>query len=450
MFLKPAVFLKPAALLGLALALGCGCGDDGSAVADDLGVDAGVDGGRDLGVDGGPDDAGPIDGGPDDPQWVRLPDLPLGCGIERARFPERVFSPQWRSCGDGCRYLDSDPAFEMTPLGPGSGPDRRAASAPSFIFVKLEDQRDLNAPVILALVGTDGSVAAAWALPERLPAPGCSISSFAHRDGWVGFTIWSFSEISEIEYQSIFYGPVGEMKDIDRPVLILGPDDLPGSWNALQHAYVSPEAVAFQVQPLGEAWLIRDGVRRRLGVAGFPAGGDVQGVALVGDHVLWHEWGVSDVRISHGSFDRESAPYHDVVGTRALFATDGSDLAWAQGYGWDGGGYERRELWVADYVRDPADLSPRLLVPDYQGSGLGLVGGSAWMTLVERDGRRGFEMVDLDDGERTVIWAPPDFFLTSQPSWITARDIGAVARRTAGRPFNTFLIVDRELAEPVE
>jgi hypothetical protein len=444
------MLLKSAGLLAAALALGCGCGDDAPPVDGDLGVDAGVDGGQDLGIDGGPADAGPIDGGPSDPGWVRLPDLPLGCRIERAQFPERIFSPQWQSCGEGCRFLDSDPAFEMTPLGLGSGPDRRTPGAPSFVFVKLEDQRDLNAPTIISLVGTDGSVAAAWGLPEPLPAPSCSISSTAHRDGWVGFTIWSYSETSEIEYQSIFHGPVEEMKDADRPVLVLGPDDLPGSWNSLQRAYVSPEAVAFQVQPLGEAWLIRDGVRRRLGVAGFPAGGDVQRMALIGDHLLWNEWGATDVRISHGSFEQESAEYYYVEGTSALFDTDGSDLAWVLGYDWDGSAYSRKELWVADYVPDPAGLSPRLLLADYQGSTQGLVGGSAWMTLVERDGRRGFEMVDLDDGERTMIWAPADTILTHQPSWITANDIGAVARRTAGRSFYTFLIVDRELAEPVE
>jgi len=108
------------------------------------------------------------------------------------------------------------------------------------------------------------------------------------------------------------------------------------------------------------------------------------------------------------------------------------------------------ELWVDAYQRDRANLEPRRLIESYTGSFSGVVGGGAWLTLIERDGRRGLETIDLQTGTRRVIWAPDGVLLTSIPSWITGDSVGTVARTSGLDNFDTLILLDRDLAEPVD
>jgi len=99
------------------------------------------------------------------------------------------------------------------------------------------------------------------------------------------------------------------MKDTERPVLLLGPDDIHRNGNMLQQTSVSPEAVAFDVKPIGEVWLVRDGVLQRRAGLGSAVPGSPQRIHLVGDHVLWNEW-LTDIRIAHATADQTADTYY--------------------------------------------------------------------------------------------------------------------------------------------
>jgi len=441
-------------LLRIALAgwllLGAACGDD--AAAEDAGVDGGHDAGRDLGTDAGPRDMGPegddaaIDGGPDDPGWVPLPDLPLGCEVDRALYPERLFDPTWSSCGEGCLYLEQDPDYEVRPTKVG-GHDRRTPDGESYVFTGLGLRRanDRTRPQIVTLVGTDGTVPIAYRTPNPRETPLCMIGEIPYVDGWAGFTITMRNGNESLDYDAIFHGPIDELKDADRPVLLLGPDDIPG-YGAVLEAYVSPEAMAFHVPFLSEVWLVDTGILRRLGGPGSAVPVSPQRVALVGDHVLWNEWR-TDVRIAHGALDRSAAPYYGVEGTRVIFATDGVDLAWVQGYGWDGTtGFDRMELWTAPYVREPADLAPRRVLESYtQPSFSGVVGAGSW--VVHQDNKT-LGIVELASGERLELGLDdPRAILLFEPVWVTDEEIAIVGRWDGEE---TLFRLSRDRAELVE
>lgn len=382
-------------------------------------------------------DATTTDSGADngDPGWVEIPDLPDRCGIERARHPERLFIPAWRECGDGCTYLAQDPTFELHPTTAGG-----VSSTLEVTFVTLTPRpHGLGGPIrIVAAVGTDGRVHAAWRESRR-----CSIGGTTYSDGWVAFAIRMIVSRDNFEYAAIFHGRLEEMTEDLLPVLTLGPDDLPGFGNALQGIRVSETTVAFQVQPIGEVWLIEGGALRRLAGVRSEVPGSPQGVALVGRRALWNEWR-QDVRIAHGTFEEPAAPYFGVDGARVIFETDGTDLVWFQGYGWDGSGnFTRTQLWAAPFVDDPADLRPRLVVDDFTGSWGSVVGGNAW---VEQHGGV-LRLVELDSGVLKVFPSPARGHTLGRPAWATATEVAILGLWDGTRTFFRF---ERRIAEPIE
>jgi len=423
--------LLRAALAGLVV-LGGACGDD-DPEQEDAGVDGGHDAGRDLGIDAGPPDAGTdgedaaIDGGPNDPGWVPLPDLPLGCQVDRALYPERLFEPKWSPCGDGCLYLEQDAAYEVRPVKVG-GHDRHTASRESYVFTVLGRRRadDRTRPQIVTLVGTDGTVPFAYRQPHSSEPGICAIGSIPYSDGWVGFSITMRDFDEGVAYEAVFHAPLDEIKETEQPMVMLGPDQIADPSVILQPE-VSPEAIAFQVPALAEVWLMETGILRRLGGPGSAVPVSPQRVALVGDHVLWNEWG-TDVRIAHGALDRAAEPYYGVDGTRVIFATDGVDIAWVQGYGWNGvTGFDRMELWTAPYVREAADLTPRRVLESYaQPSFSGVVGDGLW--VVHQDNKT-LAIVELASGERLELGLEDArAILLFEPVWVTDEEIAVVGR----------------------
>jgi hypothetical protein len=189
------VFLRCWLLVGLA----CACGgpatdagvDGGSEAGSDAGLDATFDAGVDSSrtVDAGPDapESGAMDGAvDDDPAWVALPDLPLGCVVERATGPERLFTPEWVSCGEHCSYLARDPAWGWIVDSTGGG----VSEGRRYMQVSLSERGRTGAPRIVSLVDVEQNrVVAAWRGPSLRAEVTCAISNLGVGEGHVAFAL---------------------------------------------------------------------------------------------------------------------------------------------------------------------------------------------------------------------------------------------------------------------
>lgn len=266
----------------------------------------------------------------------------------------------------------------------------------------------------------------------------CFVNRVAFGQGHVAFPVVMVDFDRGYEETWVFHGSVDEPEELAEPVLRFGDEDLPGLGNVLQLSFASATTAAFQVQPLGEMWIVEDGVLARRANRGSAAPGSPQGPQLVGRHLMWMEW-EAKVRLAHATFDSPSEIFLDVPDADAIFATDGVDLAWLQGYGWSDvtSTYERVELWAAPHTTNPAELEPRRVLEDYaMGDIRGVVGAHRWVSI---SGESELEVVDLRDGTRTTIALPPEHVLAAPPSWVTEGEIGIAGRyREGGRFVDSF------------
>lgn len=253
--------------------------------------------------------------------------------------------------------------------------------------------------------------------------------------GYLGFAL-TMADYESFEEQTwIFHGPIEAMRYTDAPVLRLGNDDLPGFGNALQDAEVSDTTAIFQVQPLGEVWIVEEGVLHRRAGVRSAVPGSPQEIALVGRHAIWNEWR-NDVRIAHATADEAASVYLSVEGKRVTVATDGVDLAWLQGPWTPGVGFsESPELWTAPYVRNPADLAPRRVLERFDdGTLVGVIGAGMWA-----EGGNEVTLIDLETGIRREIAQPPLALFLGHPRWVTEEEIGISGRWSGSTGyFNTF------------
>lgn len=443
----------------LLVGLACACGgrettdagaDGGSDGGSDAGLDATFDAGVDSSrmVDAGPDapESGAMDGAVDDPAWVALPGLPLGCVVERATEPERLFTPEWVSCGEHCSYLARDPAWGWIVDSTGGG----VSEGRRYMQVSLSERGRTGAPRIVSLVDVEQNrVVAAWRGPSLRAEVTCAISNLGVGEGHVAFALQMFDATREEAW--VFHGPIETMKDVEEPVRKIRDEELPGYGNALQRVYASSTTAAFEVQPLGEVWIVEGGeLRRRAGVRSAVPG-NPQSLALFGRHVLWNEWR-TDVRIAQATFDEEASVYFEVEGARVVFKSDGRDLAWVQGAWIEGEGFVGPvELWTARYERDSGLLEPRRVMENYPYSFLGVVGGGDWVISSSPDNEHR-ELINLETGSRRRVFAHPQAIWLRPPVWVTGDEIGQVGRWRAegGVIFDTFFRLSTEGATPID
>jgi hypothetical protein len=407
--------------------------DSGFDAAADSGIDAHIDAALDAGRDGGRDagrDAGPID-----PEWVGLPGILDGCQIDRAVAPETLARLEWASCGEGCQRLVPDARWRWAPA-PRSGGHSEGRTMLSII---ANERSDLDSPTASLLFDVERGVPV-FAMRYHDDGDGevCFVNRVGFGQGHVAFPVVMVDFDRSYEETWVFHGSVDEPEEFAEPVLRFGDEDLPGLGNVLQLSFASATTAAFQVQPLGEMWIVEGGVLARRANRGSAAPGSPQGPQLVGRHLMWMEW-EAKVRLAHATFDTETAVFLDVPDADTLFATDGDDLAWLQGYGWDDDAmtYSRTEVWTAPYTPEPDTLVPRRVRADYPVlSRRGVVGGGRWVAI---DGENALGLVDLSDGRVTRIELPADMFFSDPPTWVTASEIGIAGRyREEGRFVDSF------------
>ncbi|MCA9613288.1 MAG: hypothetical protein H6720_15270 [Sandaracinus sp.] len=431
----------------------CGDNADVTDAAIDVGLDAGLDAGRDAGLDSGRDasrdtarDVDQIDATVDAAGWVRLPDVPLGCVVERATHPERLFVPRWISCGDGCESLAPDDRWAWSVSSGSGGSD----SSYTLLVLIAEERGVVNAPRTSLVVDVRRNEVV-LALREWSPRRStvCAVNRIGYSGGYVAYPLLLVDTEAGEEHSWIFHGPIETMKYVDDPVLKLDRDDLPGFGNVLQSTSASPTTAAFEVQPVGEVWIVEGGeVRRRAGV-GSSVPGNPQSVALVGRRALWNEWR-EDVRIVQATFDDDASVFHEVEGARLLFATDGVDLAWVQAYGWTGRGFSGPvELWTASYTDSATVGTPRMVRSEYDLPGSNAVlGGGLW---VQPDADGNLRLVHLEDGSQGRLLRPPGAIWLFSPVWVTRHEVGIAGRWVSdGRTTETFFRLATTATETVE
>ncbi|MCB9604828.1 MAG: hypothetical protein H6720_31290 [Sandaracinus sp.] len=430
------MFLRPVVRVVVLVAFAA-CGpttprDGGTDTGIDAGVDA-ADAGTDAGLDAERD--GGVDAGPSDPRWVAVPGVVEGCSIDRATNPASLARATWESCGEGCQRLVPDSAWtwRVAPNSGGRSEDQRT-------FVMLARERGVvDGPAATILFDAE---AEAPLFAMRYDDEGedlvCQILSVAFGEGHVAFPLVMTDFGRSHEETWVFHGAVDRPGELEAPVLRLADDELPGFGNVLQRSYVSATTAAFQVQPLGEMWLVEGGVLRRRAEAGSEAPNSPQGPALVGRHLMWLDFGAK-AKLAHATFDTPSEIFLDVPDADVVFATDGVDLAWVQGYGWNDatGTYERLELWTAPYVTAPEALVPRRVLDDYAALDTrGVVGARRWVAVI---GNSELEVVDLRDGTRTTMVLSSEHVMAAPPSWITESEVGVAGRyREGGRWVDSF------------
>ncbi|MCA9614800.1 MAG: hypothetical protein KC586_18715 [Myxococcales bacterium] len=395
----------------------------------DAPLDATLDAGRDAGRDGGRD-AGPLD-----PDWVGLPGILDGCQIERAVAPETLARLEWTSCGEGCQRLVPDARWAWGAVADAGG----HSEGRTMLLLAGRERREPDGPTVLLLFDVDSSTPlVAMRHQETEDRVVCAVNVMAFGQGHVAFPVIMVDFERGYEETWVFHGSVDEPEELVEPVLRIGNDELPGLGNLLQRSFASATTAAFQVQPLGEMWIVEGGVLARRANRGSAAPGSPQGPQLVGRHLMWMEW-EAKVRLAHATFDSPSEIFLDVPDADTLFATDGADLAWLQGYGWDevAMAYARTEVWTAPYTTEPDALVPRRVRTDYPVlSRRGVVGGGRWVAI---DGESVLGLVELSTGRVSRIELPAGMVFSDPPTWVTATEIGIAGRyREEGRFTSTF------------
>ncbi len=450
------------AAVGLAL-LGATCdgGAGGGGEAPDAGTDGGADAGavpvprRDAGSvwrDAGPRDAG-RDGGPDpvyrdaglaEVVWERYPGLPEECVIERAEDPSQVYVSDWEPCPgaeDHCRQLAVDWAFRSWRL-----PDARSGNSHTGEYgywrMRLQYPEVGSAPDVMVLATTRGAPLLAFTYHR------CAMSTAMSEDT----IVHQIADVYSSRRLFIYFGAPEEASRLDTPAAVIDMDAT--GVTGLQEPAVTPDQVVGVVQPGNFLFAVRrTGETRR--VDALRPGSGIQTPQLVGEHLLWKEYGAR-WSVVHEAEDGTIEPYLEVpdADVREL-KSDGTRMVWVQSYPPGGGSsYTRQEIWTAPYVRDPDDRTGarRLLVIDDQRHPLagGRLRGTRY-AFVHRsiEGWYALEYVDLVTAERRQLRLPRPMAMVQ---WvISASDHEAMVEAgTAGsRPLAMRVDLDRmPLVEP--
>lgn len=404
------MLLRHAALLCVVgFALGCSEGgpDDAGLDAGRDAGDAGLDAGRDAGIDAR-FDAGVdawLDGPPWDPGWVRLPDLPDHCPIERAEHPERIVrAHSWEPCAEqpvGCRRGQA--LGIATSVGWYDAERERG-----YVFLVGPDNIDM-------IVDLDRGPIAAWRNPDDVGGDGmvCFVSTLGIGDGYAAaYMIYRDFRVDGRNLDVVYHAPLDEIGDTDVPFRVISP----GLGDQPAQLAVTRSLVAAQ---MNTAALVVGFAPGRWGaIYAEPVVGAPQEIAALGDFAFWEDFN-GPVRIAYGSLDRPAAWLRDIApGSIRNFGTDGVDLAWVE----IRDSPLRFDLWTAPVVFDAPELRPRRIGPisEFQFSGV----GGGWFAHIMADPER-LELVDLETG-RTKSWLAPvgDRFIRDRgPIYVSATEI---------------------------
>lgn len=408
---------------------GAGVPDAGSpdASVDGGPGDAGHDAGRDGGAtDGGSDagaDAEPWDGGPDDPSWVRLPGLPEECPIERAEYPERIWSIRWVPCTNAAG--DEIPGCTTTPTR--SSGFTGAWNDEGEVWLRMIGGDALGEGRIVGIGNVDGRVVAAWREPPRSlddPSIFCLVTARAVGGGRAAF-VAQFANSNDMSESRawLYMGTPDSIGSTTDPV-----HEFPASFvprdRTIIDLWISEELLALQASPDGSLYSYRDGewatLTGRGTVEGLP-----QNVDLVGDHLLWEAWrGVDDVRLVHARWGEAASVWRDIGPSDTKGSgTDGLDIGWFDAHDRQSdGSYGRTELWTAPYRRDLENVEPRLVRVVDERCNEAAVGGG-WIACRRiSGGPQRVEVYSLRDGSRRTFVAPGGTVL-EDPYYARERDI---------------------------
>lgn len=397
-------------LLAVVVPMGC-YGQHGA------GPDAGVDaGGADAGEP--PGDAGDgsrVDAYVPSRDWVSvagLPPLPDGCHIERAVSPEHVFTPHWRSCGEGCLELERRIRDGETLRFGRAGYGPNGLHFLAIVKRQIREGHFIEDPWDHDVLCSEDRAILAYRMRAEHPTRPCAFKVFAD-DGYAVGQHLRFE--GEDWTQTTYYGPLPGDWTSPQPDFVL-----PIQYgNALQKVELSGEVILFQVQPADWVMMVdaRTGEWRRL--SHLPERhGSPQLLHLVGDHAIWEAWGNEQIWLEHATLSGDTALFYEVPdgGDVRGSATDGIDLVWMEAHGRPcvygcPEPYERVEIWTAPYTRDPAALEPRFVARARARGGNAKVAGHRYAYLQRIEGDTGeptYEIViaDLADGRQRAWRAP--------------------------------------------
>lgn len=383
------MLLRTGIALAVALATsGCGCSNSTPPASDDGAADAPLDTARDTAADVQSDVAADVltdtardvqdaaeDAGPDDPGWVPLPDLPDGCVVERALYPERLLRNEWADCGPGCQYLVRDDRFDRGVNASGFHDGERGY----FVTNQgLWSEPERERKRIIVLAATDGAVLGAWRGLSPFAETQCRPTTVTVGDGHSVLDV--VITTSAVRQHRLYFARLDGIGTLEVATAVLGADVVPVG-TVLQRSSMSRHVFASELQPGGHLLLVRpDGSVDRQSVAGNP-----QVPHVVGEDVFVEAWsGPSGHIVLHRArFGEGNAPFiadpdAHIAGT---FPT-AENLSWfvAPATGAISSA-ERIDLWTSPFTNDASTLEPRFvtnIVPDiqpgysrgFQGSGL--------------------------------------------------------------------------------
>jgi hypothetical protein len=390
----------------------CGCDDvtprdAGSADGGHLDAGRRDAGRRDAGRrDAGSRDSGSPDG--DDPGWVPLTFLPAGCVIERAEHPERLLTPEWASCGEGCQYLLPDPRFQRAISSRAGWHDGTRAW-----FVAIQETGDDKRMVVIA--PTDGSAVAAWRDPPASDPGLCLTGNPTLGDGYAAVMFETgFDGLPRRSY--LFHAPLDTIGGLTWPVATVDDSILRGE-AVFQRAAVSGTTVAAELQPAGLVYVFEGSAYRPLGGIASAVPGIPQNPAIVGQTVFWEDWGTR-VSPAYGSMTEDAAYLRQIDGDIKSFHATPEGFAWVEGYDRQpDGSYARVELWTAPFTDDPATLAPRFVreLP-YRVNGAPFGGG---IVAIRKTDPHRIDLYDVADGRLRRFLPPEGLVLTRHPVYVT-------------------------------
>ena len=340
-------------------------------------------------------DSGPRpDGGPLDPGWRLLPDLPPGCVVERAEYPERIPVPEWESCGPGCLRARANAVPGVDWL-----PTRVAASTAAGSWAAMLLYRNGDDGQVTMLTTADGPVAAAWRNRMTVPTDACILAPLsADPSRAVAVIRYCGDDMCRVESDDIFVGAVDEIGRADRATLRLT-DPVVQFGRLTTEVAVADSYLAVLLQPRGSLYRSAGGVLETLHDAG------AWEVRAQGDHTVWSDGYSTPWRLMHYTPARGTEPYYAPADDFVQYPfIEGDTLYFMRFVDWSEGRWARAELWATPFVEDPSEVSPRLIHDDVLPDGRWSPTLYAKVRAFEPELR--VQIIDLADGRERVMGPP--------------------------------------------